>query len=365
MKSGWLMAIMAVAALAAGAVGWQVRQALAADQGRAALAGAGQGDSSGKKSEAKTGDAEADAEITELVAPGLVEGSGEVLDLAFDRAGRITAVLVDEGAHVEKGQVLARLDDRVARAHVAQAEAVLAAARARRDAAFRGSRVAEIREAEAEVDGARAQARNQESERLRADRLISAAAITTVEAERTRSGADAATARLASAEARLAIIREGTRGELKRAAGAEVAAAEANLEETRILLYQTILVAPEPGVVLRRRAEPGEQVVLIPPTVVVRMANLDELRLRAEVDEEDVERIAVGQVGFADARAFGAHRFPGRLLRILGELGRKSVRDDDPRSRVDTRVLEVVFRFDARPTLPIGLRMDLHLPARR
>src|SRR6185295_16970042 len=65
----------------------------------------------------------------EVVAPGLVEGRSEVIDLAFETAGRIAAVLVDEGARVEAGQLLARLDDRLARAHVAQAEAGLAAAR--------------------------------------------------------------------------------------------------------------------------------------------------------------------------------------------------------------------------------------------
>jgi hypothetical protein len=53
------------------------------------------------------------------------------------------------------------------------------------------------------------------------------------------------------------------------------------------------------------------------------------------------------------------------VVRILGELGRKDVRDDDPRARIDTRVLEVLFQFDERVVLPVGLRMDLHLPARR
>ena len=45
------------------------------------------------------------------------------------------------------------------------------------------------------------------------------------------------------------------------------------------------------------------------------------------------------------------------------ELGRKTVRDDDPRAKVDTRVLEVVSRFDHAPgePLPLGLRMYVHL----
>jgi hypothetical protein len=39
------------------------------------------------------------------------------------------------------------------------------------------------------------------------------------------------------------------------------------------------------------------------------------------------------------------------------------VRDDDPRARVDTRVLEVIAGFDGAPAtaLPLGLRMEVHV----
>jgi HlyD family secretion protein len=259
--------------------------------------------------------------------------------------------------------VLARLDDRVARARAARAQAALDAARARRDAAFRGSRGAEIRAVEAEADAARAQARNDATERARADRLLGSQAITSAEAERLRSGAEAAAARAAAAEARLAMVREGTRGELKRAALAEVAAVEAELEEARVVLAQTELRAPADGVVLRRHVEVGEQVSLMPPTIVLNLANLDRLQVRAEVDEEDIARVGVDQIGFVRADAFGERRFPGRITRVMRDLGRKAVRNDDPRARVDTRVLEVIFVFDKTPDLPLGLRMELHLPA--
>ena len=51
------------------------------------------------------------------------------------------------------------------------------------------------------------------------------------------------------------------------------------------------------------------------------------------------------------------------LGRLTRELGRKTARDDDPRARVDTRVLEVIARFDGAPgiALPLGLRMQLHV----
>jgi HlyD family secretion protein len=301
-------------------------------------------------------------EREEVVAPGRVEGQTDVIDLGFEQGGRIIALLVKEGDAVTEGQVLARLDDRMARARMARAEAALAAARARRDAAFRGSRGAEIRAVEAEADAARAQARNEATERARGERLLGSEAISSAEADRLRTGADAAAARAAAAEARLAIVREGTRGELKRAALAEVAGAEAELEEARIVVSQSELRAPIAGIVLRRHVEVGEQVSMVPPTVVLGLANVDRLQLRAEVDEEDVARVAAGQVGFARADAYGEKRFPGRVVRVMRDLGRKQVRNDDPRARVDTRVLEVIFQFDSTPALPLGLRMELHLP---
>lgn len=85
--------------------------------------------------------------------------------------------------------------------------------------------------------------------------------------------------------------------------------------------------------------------------------------MRAEIDEADVAAIEVGQAAYATADAFGAQRFPLRIERVTRELGRKTARDDDPRARVDTRVLEVIARFESAPgaALPIGLRMNVHL----
>jgi multidrug resistance efflux pump len=98
------------------------------------------------------------------------------------------------------------------------------------------------------------------------------------------------------------------------------------------------------------------------PAPVLSMADLRQLEIRAEIDEADVAAIALGQTAYATADAYGDRRFPLRLTRVTRELGRKTVRDDDPRARVDTRVLEAIARFDdaAGGALPLGLRMELH-----
>ena len=58
-----------------------------------------------------------------LVAPSRVEPVRDPVALAFEAGGRIVAIDVDEGDSVRAGQVVARLDDRMAKARVAAAQA--------------------------------------------------------------------------------------------------------------------------------------------------------------------------------------------------------------------------------------------------
>jgi HlyD family secretion protein len=120
-------------------------------------------------------------------------------------------------------------------------------------------------------------------------------------------------------------------------------------------------------VILRRTAEVGALVTLTAPVSVLSMADLRQLEIRAEIDEADVAAITLGQAAYATADAYGERRFPVRITRVTRELGRKTVLDDDPRARVDTRVLEVIAQFERVPegasatALPLGLRMQVHV----
>jgi len=183
--------------------------------------------------------------------------------------------------------------------------------------------------------------------------------------------ADDAAARVAAAQATAATARyrslaSGTRSEQIAEAAAAITLAQAELDAAKVALDQTVLVAPSDGVILRRTGEVGALVTLTVPAPVVAMANLGELELRAEIDEADIAAVAAGQAAYATADAYGDRRFPVVIRRVTRELGRKTVRDDDPRARVDTRVLEVIARFDGAPgaALPLGLRMLLHVDRR-
>ncbi len=83
----------------------------------------------------------------EITASGFIEA--EEVAIAAEVGGRIAEVTVAEGDMVEAGQVLIRLDDRIARAQVALAQAGVEVARAQLARARAGARPEEIRRARA------------------------------------------------------------------------------------------------------------------------------------------------------------------------------------------------------------------------
>jgi hypothetical protein len=108
----------------------------------------------------------------------------------------------------------------------------------------------------------------------------------------------------------------------------------------------------------------GNVITAASPQTIVTVADVSALEIRAELDERDVAAVGVGQHGFATADAFGDEHFALHVVRVTGEVGRKTLPLDDPRARVDSRVVEVLLRFDDTPavSLPLGLRMFVHLP---
>ncbi|HEY0190662.1 MAG TPA: HlyD family efflux transporter periplasmic adaptor subunit [Kofleriaceae bacterium] len=301
-----------------------------------------------------------------LIAPGHVEPIHDPVRLAFEAQGRIAEILVEEGDAVRQGQVLARLDDRLARARVAAAEAGLAQARARHQLARRGPRAEDVAAARADADAAIASAAHRGAEQARSDQLGRVGALATTVVDADDAAARVATAQAAAATARYASLARGTRAEQLEDAAAAVQLAQAELDGAKVALDQTVLTAPTDGLILRRTAEVGALMTLTTPIAVLSMADVGRLELRTEIDEADVAAIAPGTRAYATADAYGDRQFPVVLTRVTHELGRKTVRDDDPRAKVDTRVLEVIGRFEGPPpALPLGLRMELHVDRHR
>lgn len=154
--------------------------------------------------------------------------------------GRISAVLVEPGDHVHRGQVLARLNPFTAQSQVDGAEASLAELRAAAAAA----------QAEyARAEGARDSFSVEEFERRRT------AALT---------------------------------------AQAKAKAAEAQVSAAHTLWQRTTVVAPSDGIVLTRAAEVG-QIATPGAAPLFHLAHNGAIEMRGQVAEPDMPRLKVGQ----------------------------------------------------------------------
>lgn len=121
-------------------------------------------------------------------ADGKIVAEGRVVPaqnaaLSFQATGVVSEVLAVEGAQVDAGQVLIRLDARQQRAAVAQAQAGLSQAQATLDALKAGPRVQEVQTAQAALDAAKAQLAKLQAGARPEDIAASAAAVSIAQAQ--------------------------------------------------------------------------------------------------------------------------------------------------------------------------------------
>jgi HlyD family secretion protein len=293
-----------------------------------------------------------------IASPGRVEALSEEIRVSSELGGRLKRVSVEEGDRVEKGQVLAEIenDDYQARASAAEAELSERQAELRR--IVNGSRVEERREAEAAVAAAKALLDNAKSETERRRALAERNVISRDEAERYERAYRVAVAQFEEAQQHFAFVDAQAREEDRAKALAAVELARAQLAEARAYLLKTFIRAPLGGVILRKLRHGGESVSTQFDSPVITMADDSTLRVRLDVDEADVSKLELGQRAYVTAEAYGTHRFSGRVIRVGRILGRKNVRTDEPSEHVDTKILETLVELDPGERLPLGLRVD-------
>lgn len=133
-------------------------------------------------------------------------------------------------------------------------------------------------------------------------------------------------------------------------AESEARAAEAVVETFRRRLDDTIIRAPMPGVVLRRDGEIGE--VVDTTATVFTIGEPSPLRITAEVDEEDIPRVATGQRVLMRADAFEGQVLRGTVAEITPA--------GDPRLKVYR--VRIALPEDTR--LRIGMTVEANIVVR-
>lgn len=301
-------------------------------------------------------------------ALGRIEPISEEVVVGAELSGRLVALPVDEGFGVQKGDVVARLDDREYRSRLDSAIALQRQKEAELLRLRNGSREQERREARALMEEARAVVENTRTERDRRAALFRTGDTAREEVERAEREVAVAEARHAAAVERHSLVEATARAEDITRAEAELSLARAGVEAAQILLDRTIIRSPLAGVVLRRHLRVGEIVASGPggaPMPILTIADISRLRVRAEIDELDIGLVRAGQPAWITIDAFGKRRFTGRVERVGAILGRKTLRSGNPSEKNDTKILETMIDLEtiADPAFrpQIGLRVNVFI----
>ena len=298
-----------------------------------------------------------------IAGAGRVEPSSENIQLGSEINGKLKRIYVEEGDTIRRGQVIAELENDDYRAQVESAQAEITQRQAELRKVINGARQQERREALSSVAEAEAVMNNAKADMVRRRELYAAGIISREENERYEKEYDVAKARYDEMSQHHALIDADAREEDRSIAQANLELAQANLENARALLDKTYIRSPIDATILRKHHREGESVSnsTSSPDPIFTIGDKSILRVRVDVDEADVSKLSLGQRAYVTADAYGAQRFPGRVVRIGVELGRKNVRTDEPTERVDTKILETLVELDKGVDLPIGLRVNAYI----
>jgi len=241
--------------------------------------------------------------------------------------GRLAVLNVSEGSEVQKGDIIARLDNADYAAAVGQAEAQLASAKAT------------LIETQSDRDQLQREFVRVRDVRAQNQNLVSQSEVENAESKAQQGGA--------RVDAQLARVD---------AAGAGLRVAQANLENTYIR-------APFSGTVLRKEAEVGE---VVAPSVgggltrgaVVTMADLATLEVEVDVNEAYIARIQSSQQARITLDAYPDTAFRGAVRQIIPTADRQratvqvkvAILDRDPRILTEMGA-KVEFLQAARPAV--------------
>ncbi|MGE3976877.1 MAG: HlyD family secretion protein [Nitrospira sp.] len=265
--------------------------------------------------------------------------------VSFKVPGRVVKLPVQEGQYVNKGDLLAQLDDEDYRQRVNVDEATVQTREAELKLALAGSRKQEIQAAKQSLIDARSDLELRRAEFRRRQTLLSEQAVSQEDvhsAETLMKRAEATYQRLKETYDQIV---EGTRKEEIAVRHANLRLAQEHLEMAQVNLSYTILSAPVSGVTLVRQAELGE--VVAPGTPVVTIADVDRLWMRGYINETDLGRVQWDQPATVRTDTYPNKDYLGRVSFIASQA------EFTPKS---------VETYKERVTLVYRIKIDLENP---
>ncbi|WLT30985.1 efflux RND transporter periplasmic adaptor subunit [Geothrix sp. PMB-07] len=141
---------------------------------------------------------------------------------------------------------------------------------------------------------------------------------------------------------------------------ARVEAARAQVAQQEALLSKLTVRAPFGGTVVERMAHAGE---LLPAGAkLLRLADLDRIRVEAEVDEYDLSRLQVGSPVTVEAEGLTG-TWAGKVEEIPEAVTQRRLKALDPSRPTDIRVAIVKVALAGHTPLKLGQRVELSIQA--
>jgi HlyD family secretion protein len=247
-----------------------------------------------------------------IVATGTIEATE--VDISAEVGGKIEKLLVDEGYHVDHGDLVAKIDDSQLRADVDHAEAALASAQATLKDFEAGARSEELKSARAQVDLANTKLALEETNWERVAQLFKNGLISENQRDAAQANRDVARSQYDVAVEQLRLLEAGSRPDQIRAARGQAQQAEAALQLAKVRLKKTEIRAPNSGTVLVKESEQGE--VISPGVPIVTIADLDDMWVKIYIDESDIGNVRLGQPAKVQVDSFPEKEFTGKVKYI-------------------------------------------------
>ena len=289
--------------------------------------------------------------------PAYIEATGNLAsdaqtDVAPAIAGKVVEVNFDIGSYVNQGDVLLRLDQRDAAIRLEQARAQVEQQRRTADQAEAGAEqaLANLRQTQArlgigdgqtfqikdfsQVKSVTAQLELAEKELRRAERLLESGDIARNIYDQRRSQRDALIGQLdeARSNAAVAIKAIDTARAAYQAAKAAAASARAGITTLRATvaaaektLSDNTVRAPISGYVSDRTADLGEYISpSAPNTKIATIVRTSTLRMKIDISEQNIGKIATGQGVSLQVSAYPDRNFAGTIARISPSLNQQA-----------------------------------------
>lgn len=303
----------------------------------------------------------------QVAGAGLVESASENIAIGTLVPGVVSEMYVQVGQRVKKGEKLFAIDARDLDAQLVVREAGVSAAEQRLAKLRQQPRPEDVPPLEAKVAEMQANLSNAQDElkRLQSIGGEDGSGVSRDELRNAKWSVAAGEAQLAGAQATLAQTKAGAWSADLIIAEADLKSARAEVEALKIEYTRRTVYAPIDGQVIQVKIRVGEYATagaLSTPLMVV--GRTDVLHVRADIDENDAWRLKEGATAQASLRGNSQLKVGLTFVRVEPYVIPKRSLTGDSTERVDTRVLQAIYRID-NPTFPIyvGQQMDVFVDA--